>query len=87
MVVDDAPLGRTVVLFGDSRVFGAAAVNRTGDQNLALNPNRTVRGNPGEMFVLLSAFRKYRRSNRFSTFAWSRIWRVSQMYAAASTRV
>jgi len=38
-------------------------------QKTVVNATRTVRGNPGEMFVLLSAFRKYFRSRRFSTLA------------------
>jgi hypothetical protein len=38
-------------------------------QNLAINPTRTARDDPGEMLVLLSALMKYFLSNRFSTFA------------------
>ena len=56
-------------------------------QNVVVSPTRTARGNPGEMFVLLSALMKYFLSKRFSTLTWKRNWRVTVKNAAASARV
>jgi hypothetical protein len=41
-------------------------------QNVVVRAIRKVRGNPGEMFVLLSALMKYVSSKIFSTFACRR---------------
>src|SRR5262249_6512133 len=48
---------------------GSLCRSQRATQNLADNAIRIARGEPGEMFVLLSALTKYILSNRFSTFA------------------
>ena len=62
-------------------------LRRLRTQKLVNRATRTLRGAPGEMFVLLSALTKYLRSNTFSTLTCRRSPFLSVKYAAPSAYV